>query len=669
MNKNICKYIAKKTKISDYQITQTINLFSEGATIPFIARYRKEKTGGLNEIQIKEIQEHYNYYQELIDRKATILKSIEEQKKLTPELKIRIENCLDKQTLEDLYLPYKQKRKTKADIAIEKGYLPLAEFILAQKGSTDLDTSPEAIKYAQDIIAQQISDKLEYRQYIRKYVSQKAGIASKVTKDYKNEKTKFEMYYDFSENLANAASHRILAIRRGTKEKVLSWKLIVKDEDLINYLESNIITSPNFVFNKELKEAIGDAYKRLIFPSIQTECFTSKALDAETESINVFSTNLKNLLLAAPAGQENIMGIDPGFRTGCKIAIVNSTGKYQTKSIIFPTNIKESEEIVLNLIKKYQIKLIAIGNGTASKETMQFIKKTIKNTETIPVIVNEAGASIYSASEIAQKEFPDLDLTVRGAISIARRLQDPLAELVKIDPKSIGIGQYQHDINQTALKKALDFTTEHCVNFVGVDLNTASSSLLSYVSGIGLVLAENIVEHRNQNGAFKNRNQLKKVAKLGPKAFEQSAGFLRIKNGDNPLDNTGIHPESYHIAENINNYDPNDVGMLTLQDIKKELEKPGIDPREEFTYAKFDDNIDDISDLKEEMELEGVITNVTNFGAFTDIGVHQDGLIHISQLSNQFVKNPADIVAVGDKVKVKVIGLDLKLKRIQLKRL
>ncbi|MBT5988818.1 RNA-binding transcriptional accessory protein [bacterium] len=683
-NQIIINHIANETGIAEKQIRATVGLFLEGATIPFVARYRKEKTGGLDEVQIKTIQERYNYYEELGARKETILKTIEEQEKLTPELKNRIEKCFDKQTLEDIYLPYKPKRKTKADIAIEKGYKPLADFIWAQNGTTNLEAGPDAIKGAQDIMAQQVSDTAEYRQYIRRYVFCKANIVCKVTKDWFDKKSKFEMYYNFSENLAKAASHRVLAIRRGTKEKVISWKLVVKDEELINYLESKVVKNPSFVFAQELKEAIADAYKRLIFPSIQTECFTTKVLEAETESIKVFSTNLKNLLLFSPVGQKEILGLDPGFRTGCKVAAIDDLGNYQGKATIFPTEpfnkIKEATEIVLKLIKDYKVKLVAIGNGTASKETMQFIKKMFKDhkLDVIPVIVNEAGASVYSASEIAQKEFPNLDLTVRGAISIARRLQDPLAELVKIDPKAIGVGQYQHDVNQVNLKESLDFTTEFCVNFVGVDLNTASSSLLSYVSGIGPVLAENIVQYRNQNGAFKNRKTLKKVTKLGPKAFEQCAGFLRVKNGDNPLDNTGIHPESYNIAKkivgqletvNLNEYVTEEVGLPTLKDIKKELEKPGLDPREEFSYAKFDDNIDDIKDLKKGMVLEGVVTNVTNFGAFTDIGVHQDGLIHISQLSDTFVKNPADIVSAGQCVKVEVIGLDLDLKRIQLKRI
>jgi protein Tex len=681
---SLIKYISKKTAISNHQIATTLTLFSEGATIPFMARYRKERTGGLDEIQIREIQERHNYYEELVDRKQTILKSIEEQSKLTPELRCAIENCFNKQILEDIYLPFKQKRKTKADIAREKGFEPLANFILNQTGVTDLDASPDAIAGAQDIIAQHISDTAQYRQYIRGYIYQKANITSKATKDWLDKKSKFEMYYNFSENMSKAASHRVLAVRRGAKEKVINYKLVIDDEVLIAYLESKIIKSENFIFHKELKEAIFDSYKRLIFPSIQTECFTTKCAEAETESIKVFSTNLKNLLLASPLGQKTIMGIDPGFRTGCKVAVIDSFGKYLTKATIFPTlsanKVGDAAVEVLKLVKKHSVQFIAIGNGTASKETMKFIKQTLKkaNLEVIPVMVNEAGASVYSASKIAHNEFPDLDLTVRGSISIARRLQDPLAELVKIDPKAIGVGQYQHDVNQTDLKHSLDFTTEYCVNYVGVDLNTASSSLLSYVSGIGPTLANNIVLYRNQNNGFKNRKELKKVPKLGARAYEQCAGFLRIKNGDNPLDNTGIHPESYNIAKkiignlediNLNDYVSDTVGLPTLEDIKNELQKPGLDPREEFTYAKFDDEVDDISNLKKGMVLEGVITNVTNFGAFTDIGVHQDGLIHISNLSDQFVKNPADIVTVGMRVKVEVLDVDLDLKRIQLKKI
>lgn len=693
-------------------VQQTVALFQEGATIPFIARYRKEMTGGLDEVQIRDILTQFQYYTELDARKATIRKSMEEQGVLTPELAAKIEACRDKQVLEDLYLPFKPRRKTRADAAVEKGLLPLAEFLLAQKNvakskeaildefvnaEKGISTREDALAGAQDIIAQRVADTGDFRQAIRKLAAQKAIVATKVTKAFQGQKSKFEMYYDFSEPLARAAGHRILAIRRGEKEGVLKWQLTLNHEECLHFLLSRVAISPSFAFKRELAAAVQDGYERLLFPSIETECFNAACEAAEAASIEVFSANLKNLLLAPPAGHKVIMGMDPGFRTGCKVAVVDEMGTYKINVTIYPhepqKKAAEAADAVLKLIKHYGVSLIAIGNGTASRETMAFVRTKVlpKAPDVVAVTVSEAGASVYSASELAGKEFPELDLTVRGAISIARRLQDPLAELVKIDPKSIGVGQYQHDVNQTQLKEALAFTTEYCVNRVGVDVNTASGALLTYVAGIGPAVAANIVRYREENGAFKDRKMLLKVAKLGPKAFEQCAGFLRVKNGKNVLDNSAIHPESYAIAEAMaadlgvkvvslignealiatikpEKYVTDKVGLPTLRDIIQELKKPGLDPRDRFDYAQFDDNVTSIEDLKEGMEMEGVVTNVTNFGAFVDIGVHQDGLVHISKLSDRFVKNPHEVVAVGQAVKVKVIGVDKALKRIQLER-
>jgi protein Tex len=709
LKNTLINYLCEDCSLPIHPIQATLSLFEEKATIPFIARYRKEKTDGLDETQLRQIQTRYDYYLSLFARQETILKSIEEQGKLTSDLKIEIEKCRDKQTLEDIYLPYKIRRKTKADIAIKNGLGPLADLLLAQNSTasradtlspyiTDtITTTEKALEGALHIIAQTISDTSQYRQWIRTLIIKTGFLTSSVTTKSKNNKTKFDMYYNFSEPLRSAASHRLLAIRRGEKEKILNWKIKIEEDQVLAYLQSKLISNPQFIFTGDLKAGIKDAFTRLINPSLQTECFNLKCEEAENTSINVFSQNLKNLLMAAPVGSKVIMGIDPGFRTGCKIAIVDKTGLYKSTATIFPTppyqKIAEAEKTVLEMAKKHQVELIAIGNGTASKETMQFIKQMLKSHQikVTPVIVNESGASVYSASEIAIQEYPNLDITVRGAISIAHRLQDPLAELVKIDPKSIGVGQYQHDVNQQHLKEALTFTTELAVNTIGVDVNTSSQALLTYISGIGPTIAKNIVKYREENGQFKDRKTLMKVSKLGPKAYEQCIGFLRIKDAKNPLDNSAIHPESYPLVQKmakdidcpidkiigntelinqlqLDQYITETVGLPTLQDIAKELQKPGVDPRAEFVYANFDDSIDDIADLKEGMSLEGVVTNVTNFGAFVDIGVHQDGLIHVSKLSNSFVKNPQDIIAVGEKVLVTVLKVDLDLKRIQLAR-
>ncbi|MBT5855197.1 RNA-binding transcriptional accessory protein [bacterium] len=708
---HITTYISADCDIPTGPVTATLALFDDGATLPFIARYRKEKTGGLTETQIRTIQTRYDYYVSLFARQETILKSIQDQGKLNSDLESQIKRTTDKQHLEDLYLPYKVKRKTKADLAKDQGLGPLAEIILKQTAvgsvrditapfihpETDIATQEDALSGARIIIAQTIADTSNFRTHLRDKMTQSGVLETKVTSKFKETRTKFDMYYQFSEPLRTAASHRLLAIRRGEKENVLNWKIKLEEHTTLGYLEKKLIKTTQFRLTDQLKTAIKDAYTRLIHPSIQTECFNLKCETAEGDSIRVFSDNLHNLLMAAPAGEKVIMGIDPGFRTGCKIAIVNRTGLYQDTATIFPVppmlKLEAAEKTVLHMIKQYNVSLIAIGNGTGSKETMQFIKQVIKtNTlDVIPVIVNESGASVYSASETAVEEYPDLDVTVRGAISIAHRLQDPLAELVKIDPKAIGVGQYQHDVNQTQLKAALTFTTETAVNAIGVDLNTASKALLTYIAGIGPTIAKNIVAYRSQNGAFSSRKTLLKVPKLGPKAYEQCIGFLRIKKAKNPLDNTSIHPEAYTIVqqmaddmkikldhlignpESVNqlpleDYVTDTIGLPTLKDIQSELLKPGVDPRDEFTYAKFDDAIDEIEDLKEGMTLNGVVTNVTNFGAFVDIGVHQDGLIHISKLSNAFIKNPQDVISVGEPVSVTVIQVDLKLKRIQLAR-
>jgi len=568
----------------------------------------------------------------------------------------------------------------------------LSKYINPEKG---VETTQQALDGALDIIAERISEDAGIKSYLRNSTVSKGLIVSNVKKDWSDKKSKFEVYYNFSEPVKKSPSHRILAIRRGAKEGVLSFKLETDDNWAIDFIQSRVIKNKNFIFCEDLIKAVKDSYKRLLFPSIETEVFNLKLEEAEKEAINVFSKNLKNLLLAPPAGHKIIMGIDPGFRSGCKVVIIDQSGNFKEYKAIFPhepqNKKQEAENILLNFIDKYNVELISIGNGTASKETSVFVNEIIKkhNLTVKSLVVNEAGASVYSASDVAIKEFPDLDVTVRGAISIARRLQDPLAELVKIDPKSIGVGQYQHDVNQSELKKSLDLTVESAVNLVGVELNTASVELLSYVSGIGKTIAQNIVNYKVKNESFQNRKELLKVSKLGPKAFEQCAGFLRIRNSKNPLDNSAIHPESYHIVEkmakdlnvdiknlignedltskiNLSSYITENVGMPTLTDITQELKKPGLDPRKEFTSIQFSSDINELKDLETGMELEGTVTNVTNFGAFVDIGVHQDGLIHISQMSNTFVKNPYEIVSVGDNVKVRIISVDKDLKRISL---
>lgn len=709
----ICLNISNDLEISEKQVKSTVELLKDSATIPFISRYRKEKTGGLDEIQIKNISEKFDYYTELEKRKETILETIEGQGKLTQELAKEIKNCVEKQKLEDIYLPYKPKKRTKASIAREKGLQPLADVILLQmplKESREnilksyvneekgVKSPEEALSGALDIIAEGISDDAEIRSWLREFTLSTGLIVSKVKKDWVDKKSKFENYYDFSEPVKKAPSHRVLGIRRGENEGVLSFSIVIDEERPLSFIERKVVRNRDFIFYEDILKAVKDSFKRLIFPSIQTEVTNLKIEEADKEAINVFAKNLRNLLLSSPAGYKVILGVDPGFRTGCKLAVIDSNSNFLEYKAIFPhepmNKKQEAEKIILEFIKKYDIELISIGNGTASKESVQFIKDVITRNKlnVKSVVVNEAGASVYSASDVAIKEFPDLDVTVRGAISIARRLQDPLAELVKIDPKSIGVGQYQHDVNQSDLKKSLDLTVESAVNFVGVELNTASAELLSYVSGIGPAIAKNIIAYRAENGAFPSRKQILKVSKLGNKAFEQCAGFLRIRNSKNPLDNSAIHPESYVIVEKmakdlgvkvddliandeliskikISNYVTDSVGIPTLTDIISELKKPGLDPREEFSSVEFSNEINEISDLKEGMILEGTVTNVTNFGAFVDIGVHQDGLIHISKLSKTFVSNPYDVISVGDRVKVSVLSVDAQLKRISLERM
>ncbi|MEI7473430.1 MAG: Tex family protein [bacterium] len=710
----ITEQITKELGVKNWQVENTVELFEEGATIPFISRYRKEKTGELDEIKVKQVSERLEYYKELQKRKETVLKTIIELGKITPDLQKEIEDCTEKQKLEDLYLPYKPKKRTKAQIAREKGLEPLADFIIEQSKTNEsketilnkyvdvekgVKTAQEALKGAQDIIAESIADNAEIRGYLRNLTFNTGLLVSKVKKEWEGKKSKFENYYDFNEPIKKIPSHRFLAIKRGAKENVLSYKITLDDERALEYIDSKVIKQYKSLFYEDILDAIEDCFDRLIFPSIETEVINSKNEEAEKEAINVFSKNLKNLLLSPPAGHKMIMGVDPGFRTGCKVAIIDKNGNFKEYEAIFPhepqKNVAQAERTVLRFIKEYDIELISIGNGTASKESSQFINNVLKknNIENIKsIVVNEAGASVYSASDVAIEEFPDLDVTVRGAISIARRLQDPLAELVKIDPKSIGVGQYQHDVNQSDLKKSLDLSVESAVNFVGVELNTASAQLLSHVSGIGKAIAKNIVEYRAQNGSFKQRKEIIKVPKLGNKAFEQCAGFLRIRESENPLDNSGIHPESYKIVQkmakdlktdvknlignveliegiSLKEYITEEIGLPTLQDIVKELKKPGLDPREDFKSVEFSNDINEIKDLIEGMELDGSITNVTNFGAFVDIGVHQDGLIHISNMGKTYIKSPHEIVSAGDSVKVKVLTVDKELKRIGLELL
>ena len=709
---DIAKIIAQELGIKVSQVEATIKLLDEGSTVPFIARYRKEVTGSLNDEVLRQLYDRLSYLRNLEERKESVLASIEEQDKLTPELKKQIQDAMTLVAVEDLYRPYKQKRRTRATIAKEKGLEGLANIIMLQMTSDSVDeeakaylseekgvsTTEEAIEGALDIIAEGISDNAEYRTYIRD-ITFKEGKIVTLAKD-KEVSSVYEMYYDFEEPVAKAAGYRVLAINRGEKEKFITVKIAAPEERIINYLEKHVIVKDNPNTTPLLSRAIADSYKRLIAGAVERDIRNELTEKAEDGAITVFGKNLTQLLMQPPVAGHVVLGWDPAFRTGCKLAVVDATGKVLDTVVVYPTEpqkkVAEAKKIVHNLIKKYNVSLISVGNGTASRESEQVIVELLKE---IPervqyVIVNEAGASVYSASKLATEEFPNFDVGQRSAASIARRLQDPLAELVKIDPKSIGVGQYQHDMNQKKLGDALNAVVEDCVNKVGVDLNTASVSLLEYVSGISKTIAKNIVAYREANGRFHNRKELLKVAKLGPKAFEQCAGFMRISDGDNPFDATSVHPESYDAAQKLLTklgYSLKDItsqgllglsmvaknrsqlalelgiGELTLDDIIKELEKPARDPRDEMQKPILRTDVMNMEDLTEGMVLKGVVRNVIDFGAFVDIGVHQDGLVHISQLTNKkFVKHPLEVVSVGDVVEVKVLSVDLKRKRIQL---
>ncbi len=703
-------HIAQQLNLSVHSLVATLTLLDGGGTVPFIARYRKEATGNLDEVAIGAIEEKAAYFRELEDRRETVLSSIAEQGKLTPELETSIKAALDKTTLEDLYLPFKPKRRTKATIAREKGLEPLATYLWTQQSTgTPLDefaktfvnaekgvaTAEEALEGARHIIAEQISETAEFRSHLRQMMLGEGIVVSHKVEDAPDPEGKFKMYYEYSEAASKIPSHRMLAIRRGSEENVLYFQIELDALKPVAYLKGKVIKQAGD-WQPQLELATEDAWKRLLNLSIQTEVRLELKERSDAEAIRVFRENLQNLLLSPPAGPIGTIGMDPGIRTGCKVAVVDETGKLLDHTVVYPLEPKNdtigAARALLGFINKYNVRAISIGNGTGSRETASFVQELLREAKlanVFSVVVNESGASIYSASEMARQEFPDLDLTVRGAISIARRLQDPLAELVKIDPKSIGVGQYQHDVDQRNLNKALDSTVENCVNRVGVDLNTASFALLRHVSGITERTAQKIVEFRNENGRFRSRVQLMAVPGFGPKTFEQAAGFLRIRDGENPLDMTAVHPESYPIVEKIAGslqvtvkdliarpafvdslkieaFQTDKAGMYTLQDIKEELRKPGRDPREQFTAPKFQSGVNEIKDLTPGMILEGAVTNVTNFGAFVDIGVHQDGLVHVSELSNRFIKDPYEVVKVGQIVKVKVISADQKAKRIAL---
>lgn len=700
--------IAKELSIPVASVQAIVLLLQEGNTIPFIARYRKEASGNLDEVQIKNIQERYDYLVELEQRRQTILSSIESQGKLTDDLRKQILNCEAKNLLEDLYLPFKPKRRTRAMIAREKGLEPLALLILSQPLHVDLQAvlqsyvildgvgnEENALSGARDIIAEKVAETPSVRSLIRERYSGEGIVISKVRADKSSEKTKFEQYYDFKESVRTIPSHRYLAIRRGEREEILDLSIEIEQETLLPVIEKMMGVHASSPLKEPLKEAIEDAVHRLLCPSVETDIRLDLKYSSDRTAVQAFADNLRHLLMSSPLGERSVLGIDPGIRTGCKCAIVDSTGKYIDSVTIYLAQgehaIQQSKTVLQKLLEKYKPYAIAIGNGTAGRETETFIHKYLKESNyshCTVVSVNEAGASVYSASEIAREEFPDLDLTIRGAISIARRLQDPLSELVKIDPKSIGVGQYQHDVHQPLLQTELQYVVESCVNQVGVDLNTASASLLSYVSGIGQSLARKIIQHRELHGAFKNRKELKNVSGFGMKTFEQAAGFLRIRNGDNPLDSSAVHPERYEVVEQIvkdlhvtlselvqkpNLLDTVHVsryfhlaGELTLTDIVQEIKKPGRDPRETFVPPAFREDILSIQDLTPGLFLEGIVTNVTDFGAFVDIGVHQDGLVHLSELSDKFIKHPNEVVKTGDKIQVQVLQIDVERKRISL---
>lgn len=707
MNKAHVSILSKELQISEKQIAGTIQLLEEGATIPFISRYRKEITGSLDEVQIANISTRMSQLVELEKRRETVLHTIEEQGKLTAELRKKITNTYDPIELEDLYLPYKPKRKTKASVAREKGLEPLALHIMEQSKNNlfdlaksfiskekDVSSIEDALQGARDIVAEMISETKEVRSIIRSQFQRQAVVKSYVAKGKEEEGSKYKDYFEYEEPLQKCPSHRFLAIMRGVNEEILKLSIAPDHDTTIQAMEISVIKKNATRESREqLDLAIKDSYKRLLQPSIETEFRQKTKEKADLEAIHVFSLNLRQLLLSSPLGQKRIMAVDPGFRTGCKIVCLDSEGNFLFNSTIYPhppqNEIEKSRAQILELAKKFKTEAIAIGNGTASRETESFFKGINFPSAVEIFMVNEAGASIYSASKIAREEFPDQDVTVRGAVSIGRRLLDPLAELVKIEPKSIGVGQYQHDVDQSLLHSRLDQVVESCVNLVGVNLNTASKHLLAYVSGVGPALAESIVNFRKEHGQFKSRKQLLKVPRLGEKAFEQCAGFLRIPNSENPLDNSAVHPEAYPIVEKmakdlktdiatllkdpslqkkieVKQYLTDEIGLPTLQDIVKELAKPGLDPRQKAKSFSFDDSIKTIDDLKEGLVIPGIVNNLTNFGAFVNIGIKESGLLHISQISNQFIKSPSDILQLNQQVKVKVVSIDKDRKRVQL---
>ena len=697
------KMISGLSGISEKQISSNLHLLGEGATIPFISRYRKEATGGLDEVQIEQIKEQHDKLCDIAKRKETILGTITEQGKLTAELEKRINDTWNPTELEDIYLPYKPKRKTRAEAARQKGLEPLATLLLLQRENNlsaraasfvkgEVKDVEDALKGARDIIAEQVNEDERARNAVRNQFSRQAEINAKVVKGKEEEAAKYRDYFDFSEPLKRCTSHRLLAIRRAEAEGLLKVSITPDDEACIERLERQFVRGNNEC-SEQVSEAAIDAYKRLLKPSIETEFAAQSKEKADDEAIRVFTENLRQLLLAAPLGQKRVLAIDPGFRTGCKVVCLDAQGNLLHNENIYPHppvgKTGEAASKLRKMVEAYQIEAISIGNGTASRETEDFINQQTFDRQIPVFVVSEQGASIYSASKIARDEFPDYDVTVRGAVSIGRRLMDPLAELVKIDPKSIGVGQYQHDVDQTKLKKALDQTVENCVNLVGVNLNTASSHLLTYISGLGPQLAQNIVNYRAENGAFNSRKELMKVPRMGAKAFEQCAGFLRIPGAKNPLDNTAVHPESYHIVEqmakdlkctvneliadkelrrkiNISNYVTPVVGLPTLQDIMQELEKPGRDPRKTIKVFEFDKNVRTIADLREGMILPGIVGNITNFGAFVDIGIKENGLVHLSQLAERYISDPTEIVSIHQHVMVRVMNVDTDRKRIQL---
>lgn len=693
MNKTIHTLIAQLTGISVRQVEQTILLLNEGATIPFISRYRKERTGGLDELQIGAISNLWEKLTELDKRKQSILKAIEEQGKLTAELRQRIADSWDPTEVEDLYLPYRPKRVTRAEIARRKGFEPLAKRLMLQTGAPLPTTADaEALQGARDIIAEWINEHEQARQIVRKSFQLTAVLTAKVIKGKEEEGVKYKDYFAFHEPLSRCSSHRLLALRRGESEGILRVSIAPDSEGCLGRLYRRFVKGKGDDA-KQVATAIDDAFKRLLKPAIETEFANQSKAKADAEAIRVFSANLRQLLLAAPLGQKRVLGIDPGFRTGCKVVCLDAQGNLLHNEAIFPhppQNQKgRASAKVAHLVETYDIQAIAIGNGTASRETEQFISSIRFDRKVQVFVVSENGASIYSASKIAREEFPDYDVTVRGAVSIGRRLMDPLAELVKIDPKSIGVGQYQHDVDQTALKKSLDQTVELCVNLVGVNVNTASKHLLTYVSGLGPTLAQNIVTYRAEHGPFTSRKALMQVPRMGAKAFEQSAGFLRIPDGEHPLDNSAVHPESYAIVERMANdlgctveeliaqkelkrkldlkrYLTDEVGMPTLNDIMEELDKPGRDPRQTIQVFTFDPNVKRIEDLHEGQVLPGIVTNITDFGCFVDVGIKENGLVHISELADQYVSDPSEVVALHQHVEVRVLHVDLTRKRIQL---